>query len=396
MGPLAGPADAAAAEARLRDLLPPALLEIFNASFIRSNLLFDEFVYRLALRVLRQTGIDAALGMPAGTEAIAARAGLDRARGLVPLDWMLRHLAGRGVIDVDATGRFQARRPLPELDPASVREEQQRHDPSALPSYVLAETVAQDYPAFLRGEVTGEEVLFAPRRLRLWMDYFSNDNILYAVNNRLGALAFEQWLPPAGGATLELGGGLGSGALAVLERLTRVERLSALEEYRFTEFVPAFLRRGQQLLQTRYPGVKALAFGALDMNRPFAEQAVTPGSLAAVYAVNTVHVAHDLAFTLGEVRNALRPGGQLIIAECVRPQPGATVYAEFIFNLMETFRSPRLDPVSRPAGGFLTPEQWQAAIEAAGFQDVRFLPDIRKILGQVPEFVVAALGATRA
>jgi SAM-dependent methyltransferase len=396
MGSLAGPADAAAAEERLRDLLPPTLVEIFNASFIRSNLLFDEFVYRLVLQVLRQAGIDAALEVPAGTEEIAARAALDPARALAPLDWMLRHLAGRGVIDADAAGRFQAGRPLPELDPASVREDQQRHDPSALPSYVLAETVAQDYPAFLRGEVTGEDVLFAPRRLRLWMDYFSNDNVLYAVNNRLGALAFEQWLPPFGGAMLELGGGLGSGALAVLERLTRAGRLGELQEYRFTEFVPAFLRRGQQALQTRYPGVKTLTFGALDMNRPFVEQAVEPGSLAAVYAVNTVHVAHDLAFTLGEVRNALRRGGQLIIAECVRPQPGATIYAEFIFNLMETFRAPRLDPVYRPSGGFLTPEQWQAAVGAAGFQEVRFLPDIRKVLGQVPEFVVAALGATRA
>jgi SAM-dependent methyltransferase len=395
MGPLAGPADAAAAEARLRDLLPPALQEIFNASFIRSNLLFDEFVYRLLLQVMRQAGIDAALRVPGDGEAVAARAKLDPTRGLA-LDWMLRHLAGRGVIDADASSRFQARGPLPELDPASVREEQLRHDASALPSYVLAETVAQDYPAFLRGEVMGEDVLFAPRRLRLWMDYFSNDNVLYAVNNRLGALAFEQWLPAEGGAVLELGGGLGSGALAVLERLTRAGRLSGLQEYRFTEFVPAFLRRGQQALQTRYPGLKALAFGALDMNRPFAEQAVEPGSFAAVYAVNTMHVAHDLAFTLGEVRKTLRTGGRLVIAECVRPQPRATVYAEFIFNLMETFRSPRLDPVYRPDGGFLTPEQWQAAVGAAGFQEIRFLPDIRKVLGQVPEFVVAALGATRA
>jgi SAM-dependent methyltransferase len=396
MGSLAGPAEAAAAETRLRDLLSPALLEIFDASFIRSNLLFDEFVLRLMLGVLCQTGIDAALRAPAVTEDIAARAGLDRERGLVPLDWMLRHLAGRGLIEADGAGRFQARRGLPEVDPAPVREAQLRHDASALPSYVLAETVAQDYPAFLRGELTGEDVLFAPRRLRLWMDYFSNDNVLYAVNNRLGALALEQWLPAEAGRVLELGGGLGSGALAVLERLTRSGRLGRLAEYRFTEFVPAFLRRGQQALQARHPDVMALAFGALDMNRPFAEQAVEPGSLAAVYAVNTLHVAHDLAFTLGEVRQALGPGGRLVVAECVRPQPGATVYAEFIFNLMATFRSPRLHPVYRPQGGFLTPEQWQAAVEAAGFQDVRFLPDVRKVLAEVPEFVVAALGATRA
>jgi SAM-dependent methyltransferase len=118
------------------------------------------------------------------------------------------------------------------------------------------------------------------------------------------------------------------------------------------------------------------------MNRPFAEQGVRPESLTVVYAVNTLHVAHDLAFTLGEIRTSLQPGGRLVISECVRPQPHETVHAEFIFNLMETFR------------GFLTPEQWQVAVERAGFGDVRFLPDIRKILAEVPEFVVAALGAT--
>jgi hypothetical protein len=83
-----------------------------------------------------------------------------------------------------------------------------------MPSYVLAETVAQDYPAFLRGDVVGEEVLFSPGRLRLWVDYFSNQNGLYAVNNRIGAAAVEQWLPLGGAVVVELGGGLGSGAIA--------------------------------------------------------------------------------------------------------------------------------------------------------------------------------------
>ena len=61
--------------------------------------------------------------------------------------------------------------------------------------------------------------LFAPRRLRLWVDFFSNKNGLYAVNNRTGAAAVEQWLPREPGVVLELGGGLGSGAIALLEQL---------------------------------------------------------------------------------------------------------------------------------------------------------------------------------
>jgi len=276
-----------------------------------------------------------------------------------------------------------------------VREAQQRHDASWLPSYTLAETVAQDYPAFLRGEIGGEEVLFAPRRLRLWVDYFSNANGQYAVSNHVGAIGVARWLPRAGGVILEVGGGLGSGAVAVLERLEAAGRIGDVRGYRFTELVPAFLRRGQQALEGRFPRPVWLRCDALDMNRPFGEQGVRPGDLAVVYAVNALHVAHDLAFTLGEVHRALAPGGELIVSECVRPHSGQTIYAEFIFNLMETFRAPRLHPVYRPMGGFLTAVEWRAAIEAAGFADVRFVPDIVRVQERVPDYFAAVIGATR-
>jgi SAM-dependent methyltransferase len=116
--------------------------------------------------------------------------------------------------------------------------------------------------------------------------------------------------------------------------------------------------------------------------------------VSAVYAVNTLHVAHDLDATLGEIRESLVPGGQVIVSECIRPSPDHTNYAEFVFNLMETFRAPRLDPRYRPNGGFLTPEQWHGALEAAGFAKVRFVPDIRRVREEVADFSVAAIGAT--
>jgi len=393
-----GRAEAEVTAARLRAMLPAELAPLIDFSFVRSHLLYDEFVCRLVLRVIQEVGLEATLRTGGSAREMALKAGLEIERALVPLDWMLRHLAARKVLDEvpgEDPPRFRARGPLPVEDPVPVREEQSRHDASWMPSYVLAETVAQAYPAFLRGEVSGEEVLFSPRRLRLWIDYFSNANRLYAVNNHVGALAVEQWLPHDGGVLLELGGGLGSGALAVLERLEMAGRLDAIREYRFTEFVPAFLRRGQQALRARYPERSSLIFGALDMNRPFVDQGIAPESVTVIYAVNTLHVAHDLDFTLGEVRRALEPGGQLILSECVRPQPRQPIYTEFVFNLTETFRSPRLHPVYRPYGGFLTPEQWRAAIEAAGFTDVRFLPDIALVREHVPDFLVAAIGATR-
>jgi len=393
-----GRAEAPAAAALLRGLLPPELLPLFDASFVRLHLLYDEFIHRLVLRVASETGLEPAMREPGTPTEIAARAGFAGRQALAPLDWMLRHLTARGLLEELSDGagfRYRSLGPFPALDPAPVREEQLRQEPSWMPAYVLAETVARDYPAFLRGEVTGEEVLFSPRRLRLWIDYFSNDNGLYAVNNRLGALAVEQWLPRSGGVMLELGGGLGSGALALLERLDAAGRLDAIAEYRFTELVPAFRRRGEQALRTRHPDLSRMTFASLDMNRPFEEQGVAPGSLSVVYAVNTLHVAHDLDFTLGEVLGALEPGGRLVLSECVRSHPRQPIESEFVFNLTETFRSPRLHPLYRPSGGFLTPGQWQGAMEAAGFSDVRFLPDIVRVQEQAPRFIAAAIGATR-
>ncbi len=259
----------------------------------------------------------------------------------------------------------------------------------------MADTVAQDYPAFLRGERTGEEICFSPARLRLWVEFFSNDNGLYAVNNLVGAGAVEEWMPPAPVAILELGGGLGSGAAAVLERLRSSGRWPELREYRFTELIPAFLRRGQHILQTRFPDASFLTFASLDMNLSFEKQGIAPERFSLVYAVNTLHVARDLEFTLREIFGALVPGGRLIISECIRPAPRQAIYVELIFNLMETFRSPVLHPVYRPNGGFLTPEQWRSAIEAAGFVDVRALPDIARMRARFPDFSVGAVSATR-
>jgi SAM-dependent methyltransferase len=356
-------------------------------------------VCRLARRAFREAGLEAAVAEWGAAGAVVARAGLDPERALVPVSWMLRNLSRRGLLaseDADGGPRFRAGGALPALDPAALAAEQREHDARGLPSYVLAEAAAQGYTSFLRGSATGEEILLAPARLPLWTGYFSNDNSLYAVNNRVGAVAVEQWMPRRAGTILELGGGLASGAAALLERLAAAGRLGDVQAYRFTELVLPFLRRGQRLLQERFPGGPPMTFAPLDMNRPFAEQGAGPESVSIVYAVNTVHVAHDLAFTLQEIRRTLEPGGQLVISECVRPRDEVTLYPEFVFNLLKTFRSPRLHPGYRPNGGFLTPEQWTGALEAAGFRDVRLLPDVTRIREVFSGFYVAAIGATRA
>jgi SAM-dependent methyltransferase len=280
------------------------------------------------------------------------------------------------------------RSPVPPPDPAEILAAQAATDERCLPSYRIAALAAESYPAVLRGELTGEQALFDADGVVAWSKYFSNANPLYGVANAVGAVAAAHALADRGGAVLELGGGLGSAAEALLERLAP----DAVPSYRFTEVAPLFLRRAERALLARFPG-RRLEFGALDIDRPFG---VPPASFALVYGVNVLHVARDLAATLAEVRAALAPGGALVLTECVRRAAGRPVYVELAFNLLASFRDPVLVPGWRPNGGFLTPDEWRWALSSNGFRDVEVYPDIAAIQAAFPQFVVAAVTGRRA
>ena len=186
----------------LAEVLPPSLWASFDPTFIRSTVLYDEFVHRLVLQVFEAAGLDRVLRVAGTVDEIIGRAGLEPGRARSRSTGSCGYLTDRGVLeagpDTGPARWFRAPGLAAPLDPAPVRDEQARLAPTWLPSYVLAETVAGDYPAFLRGEASGEAILFSPARFRLWLDYFSNDNGLYAVNNRVGAVAVAEWLAQGG------------------------------------------------------------------------------------------------------------------------------------------------------------------------------------------------------
>jgi SAM-dependent methyltransferase len=376
---------------RRASLIPPEILPIFDDVFARSCDLIEEYVARLALAAFRSTGLADACAEPATVDEAIARAGLVPAVARVPAAWLAATLAERGWVErmsgAGDSARFRAAKPLPAPDPEEILAAQAANDERCLPSYRIAAMAAERYPAVLRGELTGEQALFDAEGVVAWSKYFSNANPLYGVSNAIGAVAAARALADRGGAVLELGGGLGSGAEALLERTTT----SAIPSYRFTEISPLFLRRAERALGARFRD-RGLEFAPLDIDRPFG---VAPGAYALVYGVNVLHVARDLAATLGEVRAALAPGGALVISECVRPFAGRPVYVELAFNLLASFRDPVLVPGWRPNGGFLTPGEWTQALAANGFTDVRVYPDIGAIREAFPQFVVAAITARR-
>jgi SAM-dependent methyltransferase len=370
---------------------------LFTPEFILCCEEFDRFTTDMVLRLVRELALDGPLTGGATASGLVEQIGF-APRAEIPLGWFLRKLAADGYLDSEKLGgetRYRARGPLPPGDPDRAEARARAIDPRSMPPFAVVRAMVEHAPEFLRGEKTGEEILFSPVRLPLWFDYFSNDNLLYQINNRLGAEAVVRALPRGRPATVvEIGGGSGSAALAVAERLLRDAGLSRIGRYVFTEIVPTFLRRAERALKARCPGL-AIEYVKLDMDRDFEEQGVPRGIADVVYSVNTVHIARDLNATLGRIRETLKPGGAAVFSECVRPFEGQPIYVEFVFNFLENFTGVATDAATRPNHGFLTPDNWRKAFEKAGFEKPSILPDVEALARHYDSFFVAAVTARR-
>ena len=375
----------------------PAIRALFSPEFILCSEHFDQFTVGMLLKLVHELDLERPLARGTTVAQIVAERRYS-ARAQVPLAWFFRKLAAEGFLAADPSGEetlYRARGPLPEGDPDREESLSRAIDPRSIPPFTVVRAMVEHVPAFLRGERTGEEILFSPPKLPLWFDYFSNDNLLYQINNRLGAEAVVRALPATRAATVvEIGGGSGSAALALAERLARDAALSRIERYRFTEIVPTFLRRAERTLASRCPQL-SVEFSRLDMDRDFAEQGLPPACADVVYAVNTVHIARDLQATLGRIRETLKPGGAAVFSECVRPFEGQPIYVEFVFNFLDNFTGVMTDRATRPNHGFLTPENWRGAFRAAGFEQPQILPDVEELAKHYDAFFVAAVSARR-
>ena len=340
--------------------LPPAVREWFLAlpeelgatRFFRANELLNAYVDRLLCDHL-----DALAGAAPGS---LARPEL--------FAWMARKLERAGFVELDPWGRV-ARRRAPEEDAAAVAAAALAESPDLAPSFALFDAARAGFVDVVTGKRSGADVLLTPAALPLWQAYFDNANFGYAANNRVAArLCADAAAGRRGLRVVELGGGLGSAAQAVLARLA-----PQVGRYVFTDHSPIFLGLAKRKLSRALPDVP-FEFRPLDVNRPFAEQEVAPGA-DLVLAVNVLHVARDVGRTLEEVRRLLAPGGTFVLVECVRPAPGVPIYVDYPFQLLDEFA--RIDDAGplRPHGGFLALRDWRGLLERAGLELRALLPD---------------------
>jgi SAM-dependent methyltransferase len=367
---------AAIADERVRALFP--------YRFLAANETFARLVDATAYGILDSIG-----ALPGADGITVPRVKKDLSipfRRTVPLIFCYERLSDSGYFRRDNGRYFPEKTPEPFADVAA---ELAAREPGAAVATEVLKTLVDEADTYFSGKATGDEILFAPQKLPLWVDYFSNTNPLYAINNTVGAEALSRLLPPDGGAfeILEIGGGCGSAAEAALrtmgEKITR---------YKFTEVSETFARIGVKNVQAAAADSTVVETARLDMTQPWQQQGVEPGTFDAVYAVNCFHVAPDLDFVIKEAVTALKPGGTVVVSECLRPTKLARpIHAEIIFDFLDSFIDVATDPVKRPTHGFLTPAAWRATFEAAGLPEVTVLPDVDEIAEQYPDFVVGAV-----
>lgn len=367
--------------------------ELFDDHFYACWTLVDRYAERWAVKLAADLGLEEPLSETRSVdELLGAIGAVPEFAG--PLRWLLETLVNLGLVErAEAEDRrYRLRKPLSDPGLDRVAEACRAADPANAATLALLDAAGTAYPKVARGETTGQEALFGLGQTKLWLDYFSNENPTYRINNDLGSIAATNRLRAGSGiAVLEVGGGAGSGTEELLERLRSSGRLEDLDRYLFTEPSPFFRRRAERKLRSRFPEVP-LESAAVDLDLDLEDQGIRAESFDLLYAVNVIHVAKDLDHTLSQLRRTLKPSGWLVATEAIRPLPDEPISTELVFQLLESFREVETDEL-RPNPGFLTPEQWRSLFRRAGYSSVEVLPDHERITPLYSKFYTGVICA---
>ena len=369
---------------------PPS---VFSERLYRSIELMERYSIDLAIDLLRRLDVMDQLGEWRSAnelcQVLSFQSGFRFALG-----WILERLVETGCVEARANGdtrSYHLRRAPWKPDLERLRAVGLNIDPANAASLDLLDHAASLYPAVASGEQSGDHSLFGPQGIPLWLKYFHNDNLTYAVNNWVSAiLAADRLSTQPRLRILELGAGAGSASETLVRWFDQCGLLPQIERYLITEPNAFFRRRAQRELAKQYPGL-ALEWAALDLNLPWDAQGVASSEFNLVYAVNVLHVSKNLLFSLNQARSALTGDGWLVIGECLRPYVNQPIYPELMFQILESFTEVQTDPEIRPNPGFLTADHWRRAFTRAGFERVEVAPDIDSIREVYPHFFTGAI-----
>ncbi len=246
----------------------------------------------------------------------------------------------------------------------------------------VAEITLLDY--FFENKLP-QKTLTSPKNLSLWYKFFSNDNPIYNVNNKLLKWIMKKLEFPKELKVLELGGGVGSTTFSIQEiLLDKTDRL----EYIYSDIHPLFIRQVKR--KNNFPHLKTIH---LNFDKPFEPQGIPKNGVNVVIAVNALHNAYHLEKTLLEIYNSLSSGGYLIISEAVKIYKDQPIALEIIFKQLE------IDiqvTEKRKSSGFLEYKTWCNLLQETNFSNLTVYPDLDSITSLYPRCNIVAIVARKA
>jgi SAM-dependent methyltransferase len=366
---------------------------VFSERLYQSIELMERYSIELAIDLSRQLNLVDQLGDWRTADELCRMLSF-QSRFKFALSWILERLVESGCAEARTDGQIRSyhlrQRPW-QPDLKHFRAAGLTIDPANAATLDLLDHAASVYPAVALGRQSGDHNLLGPQGVPLWLNYFHNDNLTYAVNNWVGAvLAADHLSTRHTLRILEVGAGTGSASEILLQLFAERGLLPRVERYLITEPNAYFRRCSQRKLAGRYPNL-TLEWAPLDLDLPWNTQGITSGEFDLVYAVNVMHISKNLLFSLNEARSALAADGWLVIGECVRPYDNQPIYPELMFQILDSFTNVQTDPEIRPNPGFLTAEQWRRAFSRAGFGHAEVAPDIDRIREIYPHFFTGAI-----
>ena len=369
------------------------LPDVFTQTLFASNGVVNQYCHECAIELYQTLNIGPQLQQWACVDDLLERLKFNEGFRYA-LTWILRVLHSNHLLrlkSIDARSYYRQDIPLPASRREALRRQSIEINPHNEAVIKLLDIALAAYPAVASGEIKGEQALFGTGELQLWLDFFHNDNTLYAINNLIAAYAAADMIEDRNKVKiLEFGAGAGSSGDALLTELAKRERLDRIESYWVTEPNAFFHRKGKRLLTGKHPDVP-FHVQSLDINKPW-DQQLTFNRFDLIYSVNTLHVATNISFVLNQVKKHLHRGW-FVVGECLRPFPRQPIYIEMIFQILDSFLKVDLDEALRPNPGFLTPEQWRGWFEKSGFSRCSIKPNIEDLRDSYDLFITGAICA---
>src|SRR6476660_6014697 len=276
---------------------PPA---IFSERLYQSIELMERYSIELAVDLLGQLNLADQLGTWRSADELCTVLGF-QPRIRLSLHWILTRLVETGCVEVqsDSGKRSYRLRKTPwQPDLRRLRALALNIDSGNAATLDLLDHAAKLYEIVATSEKNGDQNLLGPQGVPLWLNYFHNDNLTYAVNNWVGAAAAaDRVYSKPTLRVLEIGAGTGSATEILLTLLNERGLLPRLERYVITEPNAYFRRFNQRKLTAQYPNL-AMEWASLDLDLPWNTQGIAPQEFDLVYAVNVMHISKNLVFSL--------------------------------------------------------------------------------------------------